>query len=171
MRGIGPGSLRGQWTGWLCCQVEQAGREGSGAQSWGVWLLVGLAGLCEAQLCPELRVAFATTTDVAAPAREGRWVSGTAALHSQSEAGLHWGAFYPPNPTLRGAEGGGQQWAGASAHLHCQDPALSAKAGASIPSTGRTREGSYLSPPESVRQAGGRDDSEVHSVPLLCLKR
>lgn len=61
---------------------------------------MGLAGLCEAQLCPELRVAFATTTDVAAPAREGRWVSGTAALHSQSEAGLHWGVFYPPNPTL-----------------------------------------------------------------------
>lgn len=117
MRGIGSGSPRGQWAGWLCCQVEQAGREGSGAQSWGVWLLVGLAGLCEAQLCPELRVAFATTTDVAAPAREGRWVSGTAALCSQSEAGLHWGAFYPPNPTPKGAEGGRQQWAGVSAHL------------------------------------------------------
>lgn len=32
----------------------RAGGEGLGARSWGVWLLVGLAGLCEAQLCPEL---------------------------------------------------------------------------------------------------------------------
>ena len=51
--------------------LRMFGGEGSGAQSWGVWLLVGLAGLCEAQLCPELRAAFAITTDVAAPAGEG----------------------------------------------------------------------------------------------------
>lgn len=47
----GGGSGQGDCAAW---QGGQAGGEGLGAWSWGVWLLVGLAGLCEAQLCPEL---------------------------------------------------------------------------------------------------------------------
>lgn len=52
---IGPGSVRGSGRGDCATRLSgRAGGEGLGARSWGVWLLVGLAGLCEAQLCPEL---------------------------------------------------------------------------------------------------------------------
>lgn len=104
----GPGSLRGASSqgdraAWL---AGRAGGEGSGPWSWGVWLLVGLAGLCEAQLCPELGAVFATTTDVAAPAGEGG--GGWRALRrsvANRKPGLHWGAFPLLGPHPEGSWG------------------------------------------------------------------
>lgn len=88
-------------------------RGGVGAPSWGVWLLVGLAGLGEAQLCPQPELRLPPLPMWPRQPGRGR-AAGTAACHSQSEAGVTRGSSPPTGPRPEGrwgwwpAAGGGQ---------------------------------------------------------------
>jgi hypothetical protein len=82
---------------------------------------------------------------------EGRWVAGTAALCSQSEAGVALGSSPPTGPHPEGSWG----WWPAAGMGQCPAPLPKTpppllKRRANLPGTDRAKVGVSLSPPESV---------------------